>query len=399
LNRTYGRLLLLQALLAAANSMAAVFAIIYLLDVANFSRTDAVLFNLLSFAVAALGCVALTRFPPRRMRTWMAAGLVALAASYGAYLVLSGWPLLLFVAVAWGAYIPAFFLPFNALVIGITRPEDRAGKIASFILAYTVIGIAGPTVGGAIIGASGYPLLFALAVAVLLAAVAFLTQIRESVAPVTFAFDFGGIGRRTSVALFAEGAFEGMSFGVIPLIAYAFTTESEDLGALFSLFALAGGVVTVVLGVWSDRVRNRRPFLFLGAAASAAAATLVVRAGTLPEFALGNSLLALTASIAPLFLFAIAVERLPGRESAAIVTREVLLNSGRTASLAAYFVLVSLGLSVQQAFVLASVSIAFVAVGRPPKAEGQSRPSVPSPPPAASGARMPVPVKRPARRR
>jgi predicted MFS family arabinose efflux permease len=361
-DRTYRHLLLLQGVLAAGNSMAVVFAITYFRNV-GFSDGDVVLLNLVAFAVAALACVAFTRVRALPARASMAAGLVVLAASYGAYLVLSGWPLLVFVAVAWGAYIPLFFLPFNALVIGQTQAGDRARKVATFILAYTVVGIAGPALGGAVVDRLGYGPLFALSVGILGGGIALLFLLGVGDRTVGFAFDFRRMGARTNVALFAEGGFEGMAFGILPLIAYGFTSEAIDLGGLFSLFALAGGAVTVILGVASDRLRNRRPFLLAGAACSVVASLLVVQSRSLAAFAVGNSLLSLTSSLAPVFLFTIAVERGPGRHAEAIVTREVLLNAGRAASLSAFFVLIMLGATTQQAFALAAVSLAFVALG------------------------------------
>jgi len=231
------------------------------------------------------------------------------------------------------------------------------------VLTYTAVAIVGPTIGGAIVDAFGHGTLFAISAAISAAGIAFLAFVDDG-EPVSFRFAFRRTGPRTTAALFAEGAFEGMSFGVIPLIAYAFTAEESQIGNLFSLFALAGGVVTVLLGAVSDRMRNRAPFVVLGAVASAAAAVLVVRAPSLADFAVGNSLLSLTASVAPIFLFAIAVERLPDDPAGAIVTREVLLNAGRAASLAAYFSLVALGVTAQGAFVVAAVSLAFVALGR-----------------------------------
>ena len=361
MERTYRDLLVLQLILAAANSMAYVFAITYFRS-QGFSNRDVVLLNVVAFGVSAAGCIAFTRSPAVRARTALTAGLVLLAGSYAAYLLLRGWALLLFVAFAWGAYVPLFFLPFNALLIGLTKPEDRARKVASFILVYTVVGIAGPSVGGAIVERVGYGALFALSAILLILEIAVVFRLGVGDRRLAFAFDFHRMGARTNIALFAEGGFEGMAFGILPLIAYGFTTGAIDLGGLFSLFALAGGVVTIALGILSDRLRNRRPFLVAGATCSVLASLLVVQAGSFAAFAIGNSLLSLTSSIAPLFLFTIAVERGPGRHAEAIATREVLLNCGRTLSLSVFFVLMTFGTGVQQAFLLAAVSLAFVAV-------------------------------------
>src|SRR5436309_404350 len=124
MDRTYRHLLLLQSVLAVANSMAAAFSIIFLLDPVPtqppFGAADIAIMNLFTFSLSAIVCVVFTRIRHVRSRVSMALGLTILASSYLAYLVLRGRPLLLYVAFAWGAYIPLFFLPFNALVIGTT---------------------------------------------------------------------------------------------------------------------------------------------------------------------------------------------------------------------------------------------------------------------------------------
>lgn len=365
MDRTYRHLMAIQSVLALANATASVFTFVFLLKLEGFGIGDVVLFSLLSFATATLTCVALVRARPLRAGFLMITGLAILASSYVAYLFAHGWALLVYVGIAWGLYIPLFFVPFNALVVATTRAEDRAGKIGGLFFAYTAVAIVAPTLGGTIITGSGYPVVFSFAALVLLANVALVARLPGGREPLPLAFDVPHLGARTAAALFAEGGFEGLSFGVIPLLAYAFTRDEFGIGGLFSLFALAGGTVTVLLGVASDRMRDRRPFLLAGASATAAASVLVVAAASLPALALGNSLVSLTSPIAPLFLMTMAVERIPARPAHAIITREVLLNGGRAASLAAFFGLLALGVSPAHGFALAGVCIAAVAVARP----------------------------------
>jgi len=355
----------IQVVLALANATAAVFLFVFLLKNEGFSLGALVVFSVISFVIASLLCAVLVRLRPLRSDLLMSMGLAILASSYAAFLVVGGWPLLVYVGVAWGLYIPLFFVPFNALVIATTRTEDRTGKIGGLVLSYTAVAILAPTLGGTIIEAAGYGVVFSFAAIVLVADIALLAHLRIGREAVPIAFDFPRLGSRTAAALFAEGGFEGLFFGVVPLLAYTFTQEELSLGGLFSLFALAGGVVTVTLGVLSDRMRDRRPFLILGAGATAASTALVVTATSLPAFALANSLVSLTSAIAPVFLFTMAVERIPARPGHASVTREVLLNGGRTMSLAAYLVLLAVGVGPFPAFALAAVCLAVVAIARP----------------------------------
>ncbi len=381
MDRAYRHLIGIQSVLALANATAAVFTIIYLLKEEGFAIRDSVLFSLLTFAVASLTCVALVRIRPRRIAFLMMLGLAILASSYVTFLVAHGWPLLVYVGIAWGLYIPLFFVPFNKLIVATTRTHDRAGRIGGFIFAYTAVAIVAPTLGGTIItgaGDSGYPAVFSFAAIVLTVGVFLIARLGVGREPLVVAFDLPRLGRRTSAALLAEGGFEGLAFGVVPLLAYGFTRDELGIGGLFSLFALAGGTVTVFMGVASDRLRDRRTFLLVGAGATAAATLLVVVASSYSTLALGNSLVSLTSPIAPLFLLTMAVERIPSRPGDALVTREFLLNSGRAASLAGFFLLLGLGVAPTHGFALAGLCMAAVALARPrkPPPERDARPSV-----------------------
>src|SRR5437867_11833856 len=168
MDRTYRQLVAIQSVLALANATAAVFTIVFLLKHERFPIRDVVLFSLLSFGVAAFVCVALVVARPRRRDLLMVGGLVILASSYGAYLVARGWPLLVYVGVAWGLYIPLFFVPFNTLVVATTSADDRAGKIGGFIFGYTAVAILAPTLGGTIIAVAGYSVVFSFAALVLI---------------------------------------------------------------------------------------------------------------------------------------------------------------------------------------------------------------------------------------
>src|SRR3972149_879301 len=137
MDRSYRRLMAIQVVLALANASAAVFVFVFLLKRDGFAIGDLVVFSILSFGIATLLCAVLVRARPRRGDLLMSAALAILASSYAAFVVASGWPLLVYVGVAWGLYIPLFFVPFNAPVIATTRTEDRAGKIGGLFLSFT----------------------------------------------------------------------------------------------------------------------------------------------------------------------------------------------------------------------------------------------------------------------
>lgn len=364
----------IQSILALANATAGVFTIVFLLKIDGFPVSDLVLFSLISFGVAVPVCVALVLVRPRRCDVLMVTGLLILSSSYVAYLVVRGWLLLAYVGVAWGLYIPLFFVPFNTLIVGTTHAGDRAGRIGGFVFGYTTVAILAPTLGGTIIAGVGYGVVFLFAAIVLVANALVILSFRIGRDPLRVAFAFQRLGRRTIAAIFAQGGFEGLSFGVVPLLVYAFTQDELGIGGVFSLFALAGGAIVLLLGMLSDRMRDRRPFLLVGIFATGAASVLVVVATSLPALALGNSIVSLVSPIVPLFLMTLAVERMPEHPAHAVVTREVLLNGGRTVSLTVVLVLLTLGVSSFHTFAIAGVCMVFVGLAQPWKSLGSEGP-------------------------
>lgn len=365
MERPYGRLLAIQSVLALANATAGVFTITFLLKHEDFPISDVVVFSLLTFCIAPFVCLALVRSRPRSGSLLMATGLVVLASSYVAYLFAHGWPLLIYVGVAWGLYIPLFFVPFNTLVAETTGTHDRARRIGGVVLGYNAVAILAPALGGAVITAAGYSVVFSFAALVLIANVLLVRRLRVGRSPLPLSLGLSALGPRAVVSFLAQGGFESLLFGVGPLLAYQFTTEELGIGGLFSLFALAGGAITALLGVASDRLRDRRPFVLLGGIATAGATSLVVTATSLSTFALGNSIVTMFYPIGPVFLLTMAVDAMPARPAHAIVTREMLLNIGRTVSLAVYLVLLGFGVATTHGFAIAGVCMAIVAISRP----------------------------------
>ena len=170
------------------------------------------------------------------------------------------------------------------------------------------------------------------------------------------------LGRETIVAYAAQGLIDGVLWTSIPLITLSFVSGEVELGAVFSLFSLSGGVFAVLLGRWSDRIRRRKRFILLGVALSIPLAIAVGLAPNLLVFTAANGALAATLAIAPTFVNVAVIDRLEGEIGPLMQTREVILNLSRGISSVGILVLFLLGVPVQLAILLVAAFLPFQAL-------------------------------------
>lgn len=162
----------------------------------------------------------------------------------------------------------------------------------------------------------------------------------------------------------------------ITIIAYTFTQKELDLGALFSLFGLAAGVMAVILGKVSDRIQNRRTFVILSTLTSIPCAVLISLSGTLNGFAISNGLLEFASFVFPVFVFAILTDKFEEAKNDSVLGREYILDIGRTGSIGLLVVLLYLGVSPQHCFLLTIPFLLMGALAWEPKKAARPVPGV-----------------------
>jgi MFS family permease len=360
---------MIQTLLSLAGSSAGTFGIVFLAKDGiapgqGFSYAEAPLFYLFGFLFSAIFCAVMAWRPSIRVKTSMALGLLTLGMAYAGMAVLHGYILVTFVPFFYGISIPLFYLPFNALIVKRTKPENRGMRMGVVFLVVTVTGVIAPTLAGQIIGAAGYATLFAFGFVCLLLDIILVLFFIDRNHEMVFRINYQSFGRRNVAAMFFEGCYEGLSIALIPLITLLFVKGEEQLGYIFSVFALAGGAMMLVLGFTSDRIRRRHLFMWAGAVMSSIFGLMVSLAPNLGSFVAGNSLLQLTGSVAPLFIFAMMADIGEDDPAGVSATREVLLNSGRAFSLSLYFVAAVAGVGIQTAFIAASMFLLLMLTGK-----------------------------------
>lgn len=360
--RAFAGLMLIETMLAFGNTFAASFNMVYLLNELEMPLWSAPTYLCLGFAISMLVSIWMSSKPHLDPRNAMIVGLVWLCIEYGLFmLVRDGWIISLAVGLAFGLFYPLFWTPFNVLMARMTQKDDRGVTYGAFFFVWPAVTFVAPFLGGLVIGFVGYRALFALGIGIIASTAGMVVAYRKHIPKnQAMRIRLDALGARNIVAALGEGGFEGVFWVDYVLVAWWFNKDEVSLGALFSLFGLAAGLMGIILGKVSDRIQNRSLFLRASVLASIPCVVVIYVSRSLEEFALGNGLLEFASFSFPVFLFAVLTDKMEEAKNDSVLTREFLLDIGRTASIALLMALIYLGTTPQAAFLLA---IPFLAMG------------------------------------
>jgi len=254
--------------------------------------------------------------------------------------------------VAFGLYVPLFWLPLNSLIVRETHAANRAGRLAGITATFAITGVLAPTLGGLIADRAGYRTVFALSAIVVATNFLLVRRLAQPNESLVFTLNLRRIGARAALAFSGQGGVDGLITAATPLGSFLFTTSSLELGFLFALFSLAAGIGALILGRVSDRVRVRPPFLLLGPILSVPACLIAYFVRDLGSFAFAVGWLSMTSAIAPSFIYTILIDRTEGEIPSVTAARELMLNVSRTLALLGGIALLALGGDVYALYLL-----------------------------------------------
>ena len=127
----YRELLGLVAVQSFGNQMTGSFWIVYLVSrPRSLDFRVATLLWVIAFLTAALGVLLMARGRAIPARTSMTLGLATMAAGHFAFAFLPANWVVLVGGLAFGVYLPLFWLPMNSMLVRETSPANRAGRLA-----------------------------------------------------------------------------------------------------------------------------------------------------------------------------------------------------------------------------------------------------------------------------
>lgn len=367
----HGTLVVVQAIVAIANTTANAFAMIYLLR-EGMSYIECSLFLLIGFVVALLIATFGSNLVARDFATSMRVGMAAMAAFYIALATLSDWALMVVPPLFLGTYIVMFWVPYNSLISHATSQELRGAGVGAYFLVFPAVSTIGPLAGGLIITLGSYDLLFAFGAAVIgvnilylsrpsavkvdrgLTTAAILSPSRKRV------FSLAQTDKRVARGLFAQGVQDGVFWMALPILSFEFATDETSLGGYLSLFAFWGALMTVVLGYLSDRIKDRGRILRLSAALTAICMIACGLASSAEGYLMGMSATTFWLAVISAFLFTLLVDRSEKTITTGMMTREAMLNAGRLVGISITILLLALDFDLSISMFVAAGAVATV---------------------------------------
>ncbi len=329
MRRTLWHLITIEVLITIAATLAGSFSIVFLVS-SGFGLFESSLFYLQGFVWASVLCVYFGRAGFRSPRAWMALGIVMQSGFYLSFVLLEGTWLLCMAPIFFGFYIVCFWVPYNVLMLRQTSKRNRGEMIGYFFLVFPVIGLASPIIGGHLIEGIGYEWIFgfafiALACNAVLVMLSHSTKSKSMVGKLTFK----GMGKRLALGIFFEGGQEGVWWTMVPLISMIFLTGESNLGYVFALFNLAGGIASVLVARISDRKGFRHKYVRAAALVSVPMIFGIAMAPDLSGYLVLAGIVYLLVPMLQILLLAMATDRMRGRYTSCSISRELLLNTGR----------------------------------------------------------------------
>ncbi len=365
----HGTLVVIQTIVAIANTTANAFAMIYLLR-EGMSYVECALFLLVAFVVALLLATYGSNLVARNFATSMRIGMAAMAAYYIALAALSDWALMVVPPLFLGTYIVMFWVPYNSLISHATSQERRGAGVGAYFLVFPAVSTVGPLAGGLIITLGSYDMLFAFGAAVI--GVNILLLSRPSAVKVDPGLTAGGIlsptrrrvfslaqtDKRVARGLFAQGVQDGVFWMALPVLSFEFATDEVALSGYLSLFAFCGALMTVALGYLSDRVRERGRILRASAALTVVFMIVCGLAASAEGYLTGMSATNFWLAVIAAFLFTLMVDRSEKAITTGMMAREAMLNAGRLVGISITILLLVLDFDLSISMFVAAGAVA-----------------------------------------
>lgn len=353
--RSFAGLLVVEALLAFGNTFAGSFNMIYLFKERHMPIWSGATYLAIGFAVSIGVSLWLSWRPKVDLMKLIVFSLACLVAEYVLFLVVrDGWLLSVLVGFAFGLYYSLVWTPTNIWMAQETDKSDRGLKYGAVFFLWPLATFVAPFLGGLVIGLTSYSVLYIMGIGIIIATAVTVYLARGSIPrDQPMKINLPGFGLRNSVAVYAEGAFEGVFWADITIISFMFLTDEMELGALWSLFGLSAGLMGIILGKISDRIQDRVSFLRISSIATIPCIVLVYLATSLNSFGVAAGMLEFAAFVMPVFMFAIMTDTLEDRKNDSVLTREFLLDIGRVTTIPVLMALLYLGFTPQECFLLA----------------------------------------------
>ena len=206
--------------------------------------------------------------------------------------------------------------------------KDKIGLSSGLLFSIgPILGILIPGIKGFIVDKYGFEFIFIITAVLALILFYMITKV-ENVRINFSLFDLFKSIKGLRMILFFEGLIESIIFSIIPLITLIYIKTPIKLGLFSSILAFAAFFGNLLFGKISDRMRNRKSFLYILPTFIALSVLSLGFSKDIYSWIMFSALAGFFLSLSWPFMIALVVDKYPKVEDS-MIPREFMLNFGR----------------------------------------------------------------------
>ncbi len=233
-----------------------------------------------------------------------------------------------------------FSVCYNISHFRLTKKSDIGLSSGLMFAIGPIIGILIPGFKGFIVEKHGFEFIFIIAVILEL----FLFYILTKVESYKIEFSIVDLLKKLKglrLILFFEGLVESVPFSIIPLVTLLYIKTPIKLGLFSSYLAIIGFIGNLIFGKISDAIKNRKWFLYILTSLLSLSVIGLGFSWSIYSWAIFTGLVGLLLTLSWPFMTALVVDKYPKVEES-MISREFILNFGRTFGLMIFIATFSL---------------------------------------------------------
>ena len=316
------KMLLIQLFLSSAVTLGWTFFIPYTLSV-GFSVLDILLYALVIWVSPFIVLSIKKTIDARKA---MSIGLFARMLAFVLAISFLFKEQIFLISLMFGVMIIYFWLSINTLYEKITTKSNRAFRNSLFLFVWPFTRTILPAVGGILASLYGYPSLFVIGTLLVLPTV-FIAQTVKKTCNMHISLP-KHLNKHIVPLTFIEGVWNGTIWITIGIITLTFITEPKHFGTFFSYLGLMGAASSILLGVFSDKIKRRLRFAFTIVAFSSLFTILSSLSHTFYLWTVATGFLFFFSNMTTPFLWTVITET-TSKTFNAMLNREIGLALGR----------------------------------------------------------------------
>lgn len=255
--------------------------------------------------------------------------------------------------ILYGATFFFFWVSYNTRYFSFTNKMNRATSAGHIIIVGPILSSFIPFISGFVVSKIGYPMIVVVGSIFIIKILSKTSNISKLKIKYSFREAFAN-SKGIRLLKLIQGTWESI-FWIFPIYTLSFIKSEFAFGAFLSYLGLLGVVSTLFVTRYSDRQQKRMKFLFPLLICLTLSTMLLSAADSLLEWTIFLGIFNIIYILTYPFFFAIVLDKVEDK-STSMITREALLNSGRTIGILIVAFVFKISGSLQPVFLFLGIS-------------------------------------------